>query len=201
MTNKGIPGGVIPPSSPSAKTAICKIPELGSNFSTPSMKRSCPVTFEVPVEIFNPPYNTWQYTDHDEETDFVCVAINIFTGSNSISFDISEDGLKIIVRFAWPTAMYKAAEMFAEQLKDGSVAKHHPMIHAMSSTMLASGVTDNSKPEGQWIVPLPCKVRREVLSYKMSKIQSGTTKIMFLRFTAYQNDAIIEQANRTMKFD
>lgn len=99
VTNtKGIPGGVIPPSPP-AKTVNCKIPELGAgSLSLPSIKRSCPVTLEVPVEIINPPYNTWQYTDHDVETDYVCVAVNIFTGSNSISFDITEDGLKIIVR-------------------------------------------------------------------------------------------------------
>lgn len=197
---RNIPNGVIPPSPPSAKNAICNIPELaGKSNSSTSNKR--PATFEVPVEIVNPPYHTWQYTDHDAKTGYVCVAINIFTGSSSISFDITEDGLRIVVRFAWPTAMYSAAEMFAAELEDGTIPKHHPMIHAMSSTMLDLGVTENSKPEGQWIINLPCEVRREVTSYKMSKIQSGTTKIMFLRFEAYQNDAIIDQANRTLTFD
>lgn len=91
------------------------------------------------MEIINPPYNTWQYTDHDVGTDYVCVAINIFTRSNSVNFDITDDGVKIIVRFAWPTAMYKAAEMFAAELQDGIVPKHHPMIHSTSSTLICYG--------------------------------------------------------------
>lgn len=165
------------------------------------MKRSHEEKLEEPGEIINSPYVTWQYTDHAEKTDYVCVAINVFTGCKSISFDITADGLKVISKFKWPIAMFDASEMFAGEIERKSISTEHPMLHAFSSHMLDSGITGNSQPDGQWIIPLPCRVRRELSSYEMKKIVSGTTNIMFIKFTAYQNEAIIEQADRTLQFD
>lgn len=193
-----IPGGVCPESSLSGKKGT--IPELGSALQQ-SAKRPHTESTESSVEIFNPPHTTWVYTDYQLKTDFVCVAINIFSGTKAISFDISEDGLQVIVKFAWATAMYHCAEMFADELKDGNTTTDHPMIHALSTHLVKIGMSEDAEPEGHWTVSLPCKVRREVTSYKMSKISSGTTRIFFIRFTAYQSDVIIEQAKRKMSFD
>ncbi len=174
----------------------CSIAELGLNVALPLTKRSRMSKPDEVAEIVNPPYTTWMYTDHDLKDDFVCVAINIFTGSKSVTFDISEDGMKVVVKFTWPSAMHNSAEMFRQLIREKVVPKHHPMIHSFASTMLDAGLTENSTPEGQLIIPLPRQVRREVSSYTMTKISIDTTRIMFSKFTAYQNDVIIEQANR-----
>lgn len=153
------------------------------------------------VDIINPPYTVWMYSDHDLNNDFVCVAITIFAGSKEVTFDLTEDGLKVIVKFSWPKAIHNPAELFNQAIRSKTLSMQHPMVHAMASTMLDSGLTANSTPEGQWVIHLPCKVRREVSSYSMEKMKVETARIMFLKFTAYQNDIIIEQANRTMTFD
>lgn len=130
----GIPGGVIPPSDGNIGICIGKIPELGSNHSAPPAKRTRSGKLEL-AEIVNPPYTCWTYTDHESNTDFVCVAINIFSGSKTMNFDVSEDGMNIIAKFSWPMAMHNPTIMFAEELLDKTVSIHHPMIHAMSSSM------------------------------------------------------------------
>lgn len=123
-------------------------------FKLPPLKRALADKLCEPGEIVNSPYVTWQYTDHELKTDYVCVAINIFTGSKSISFDITDDGLKIIAKFQWPTEMFDPTKMIAAELEDHTISKQHPMLHALSSHLIQSGITENSKPEGQWIVPL-----------------------------------------------
>lgn len=192
---KGFPGGIVPNNPDSGK-----IPELGRQVSPPIATRTPPETSEH-VEIVNPPYTSWTYTDHNNKTDYVCVAINIFSGSEEITFNINDDGLSITAQFTWPNALIDPAIMFEEKLKSNATSMHHPMIHAMTTKLLQTGITEGKLPRGEWKIPLPIKVRREVTSYSMSKIVRGSAKILFLRFTAYQNDVIIENANRTMRFD
>lgn len=72
---------------------------------------------------------------------------------------------------------------------EGVLVEHQKVLHflhAMASSDLDSDITPNSTPEGQWVIPLQCKVRREVSSYSMEKIKSDTARILFLKFTAYQ---------------
>lgn len=198
----GFPSGVIPPSPKKDNTGsgICSIGELGTNGAPPTAKRSRSNSNKSEVEIINPPYTTWVYTDHELKNDFVCVALTIFAGSKSMTFDVSEDGWKVIVKYAWPSPMHNPTQMFQQSIRNRTLSLHHPMIHALTSHLLENGITENSKPEGQWVIPLPLQVRREVTSYTMTKIAFESTNIMMLKFTAYQNDVIIENANRTMTF-
>lgn len=154
------------------------------------------------VEIVNPPYTMWKYTDRVLKNDYVCVVVNIFTGCKSVTFDISDDGLKITVRLAWASALHTPEQMFNEALTKKTLSVDSPMLHAMAAALMDSGVTEDSEPVVQMVIALPCKVRREVTSYSMEKLTYETTKMMFIKLMAYQNDVIIDQAsNRTMKFD
>lgn len=155
----------------------------------------------VPGEIINPPYSMWRCTDHTTKNDYVCVTVNVFTSCKSTSFDITEDGLKIIIRFSWSNAMFTPWKMFNEAIRDKTMSLEHPMLYAMANEFLDSGITDNSNNEGQWIILLPCQVRREVSSYTMAKLTYETTQMVFVKMTVYQNDVIIEQANRTITFE
>lgn len=205
VSNGGAKGANVPTTAVKTENAAgssCQIMELCGNTSM-SLKRprSTKSYDDSVVDIMNPPYKAWMYRDHDLNYDFVCVAVTIFYGSKEATFDLTEDGLKVIVKFSWPKALHNPAEMFNDAIKSKTLSKHHPMLHAMASSDLDSDITPNSTPEGQWVIPLPCKVRREVSSYSMEKIKSETARFMFLKFTAYQKDVIIEQANRTLSFD
>ncbi|KAG4077147.1 hypothetical protein HA402_016134 [Bradysia odoriphaga] len=198
---KGIPSGVVPETKDEKPSNL--IAELGS-YAPPSLtkrSRSNNSASVVGASIFNPPYRTWIYTDHQLKSNFVAVAISIFTGSKSITFDVSDDGLKVIAKFSWPSAMHDPDQMFKGLIREKVITAHDAMIHAMASDMLDSGMTETSKLEGEWIIPLPCKVRRETSSYKLRKITYETTTMLFITLTAYQDDVIIENANRTMTFD
>ncbi|KAJ6639445.1 hypothetical protein Bhyg_12190, partial [Pseudolycoriella hygida] len=115
--------------------------------------------------IINPPYKTWTHTDHQLKLDFVCVSINVFTGCKKMTFDITEDGLQVVAKFVWATVMHDPVNMFHNSIAKRRLSADHPMIHAMTSDLLDSGITENSTPEGQWVKPLPCKVRREVILF------------------------------------
>lgn len=182
---------------------MSQIPELGSN-EKPAAKRSLLDKSEAPLavpEIVNPEYSIWKYTDHERKNDYVCVTINTCTGNKSVSFDVTDDGMKLIVRFAWSPAMHDPMKMFKVSLDEGTITKEHPMLHAMSSAFLDSGVTESSSPTSQWIIPLPCRVRREVSSYVMAKLTYESTRMVYIKLAAFQNDVIIEQANRTMSLE
>ncbi|KAJ6633970.1 hypothetical protein Bhyg_02713 [Pseudolycoriella hygida] len=198
-----IPGGVIPPGDVKLNAAgwLPQIPELGSNNTPTSTKRAHTEKSAPVAEMVNPPYRTWKYTDHSMQTEFVCVAINIFTGCKSVTFDVSEDGLKLIVTFSWAVAMHTSKLMFFDAIRKNILTTDHPMLHAMTSSLLEAGITENSTPEGKWIIPLPCKFRREVSSYKIEKLSYETTNMIFIKLTAYQNELIIHLANRTITFD
>lgn len=179
------------------------IPELGSSDKS-AAKRPHVDKMETPLavpEIVNPEYSIWRYTDHGMKDDFVCVTINTCTGGRSVSFDVTEDGMKLIVRFVWSPAMHDPMKMFHQQIADETITVENPMLHAMASAFLNSGVTENSMPVSQWIIPLPCRVRREVSSYVMTKLTYKTTTMVHIKLTTYQHDVIIEQANRTMSLE
>lgn len=138
---RGIPGGVIPPTAAkeNAGSGSSTIAELGSNISLPPTKpptkRSRSNNSDEVADITNPPYTTWMYTDHELKNDFVCVTINIFTGCKSMTFDVAEDGLKVIAKFLWPSAIHNPAQMFQQLINDKTLSMQHPMIHAMAFKM------------------------------------------------------------------
>ncbi len=117
-----------------------------------------------------------------------------------MTFDITEDGLKVVAKFVWAKAMHDPAKMFHGSITKKTLSIDHPMVHAFASDFLDSGITEKSNPEGQWVIPLPCKVRREVTSYSMEKLSFDGAVFMFLKLTAYQSDVVIDQANRTLTF-
>lgn len=51
---------------------------------------------------------TWNYTDHVDQKDIVCVAIPIVTGSRDIKFVVSDDGLQLFVNYVWPSPLLDA---------------------------------------------------------------------------------------------
>lgn len=181
---------------------IGQIAELGFT-DTSALKRHRLDQLEVPavVEVINPPFTLWRYTDHVSKNDHICVTINSPTGTKSVSFDVSEDGMKLIVKFPWAPAIHDAKKMFNEKIRAREIDIQHPMLHALSSTLLDSGITETSTTETQMIIPLPCRVRREVSSYSMSKLTYENTLMVFIKLAAYQNVVIIEHANRTMSLE
>lgn len=152
-------------------------------------------------EIINPAYSIWKYTDHKLKNEYVCVSVNNPTGSKSVSFDVSDDGMKLIIRFIWAPAMHDPLKMFNESIAANDITIDHSMLHAMASASLNSGITADSNPETQWVIPLLNRVRREVSSYSMTKLTYETTTMVFIKLTAFQNDVFIEHANRRMTLE
>lgn len=64
------------------------------------------------IRFNNPPFMTGVYSDHERNTDIVCVAVLVISGSEDINFVSSEDVMKLSVTYFWPEAMYSPALLF-----------------------------------------------------------------------------------------
>jgi hypothetical protein len=185
-----------------AASDIAELGSLNTLFASQLSRESPPIFDEhPPVEFRNPPYWTWVYTDHLKKMEFVCVAVLTTCGSENNKFIISEDGMQITMRYTWPSAMYKAAELFA-QARDGKekLSLYHPKVHAFMSHLLDSGVTEKSSPIAEMIIDLPKKIQRTTTSWKKEAVISNETNIILLEFTAYQKELFIEEADTTINF-
>lgn len=134
--------------------------------------------------------------------DFVCVAVVTFCGIRNINFEIAADGLQVFIHYVWPTAIYKAIELF-ENAKNGreKLSIQHPKVHAFVLNALDCGVTSKSNPPAEIIIDLPQKVQRVPSSWKKEAIVSGDTNIVLLEFSAYQKSLVIDDADTSINFN
>lgn len=154
----------------------------------------------VPVTFYNPPYSTWVYSDIIAKIDYVCVAVPIFAGSTDVRFTVNEDGMKAVINFIWPKAIFQPAVLFREKIDGGLLKITDPIAHAFGATMIREGLTDSSKPRGQIIVELPRKVRREPSSWTFESIKEAGGSVCFIRFTAYVNEIFVQEADTAFNF-
>lgn len=182
------------------------IPELsGLAFSTSRRLADSP---ELPSEsdfqsirFRNAPFFTWVYFDHEKSMDFVCVAIVALSGIANINFEISEDGMRVSFHYTWPTAIYRAAELFEKAINEkGKLSIQHPKVHAFVANALENGVSSHSIPKGEIIVDLPQKVQRIPSSWKKEAMTVNGTQIILLEFSAYQKSLIIDDADTSITF-
>lgn len=159
------------------------------------MERAC-------IEFVNAPFWTWVYFDHERNMDLVCVAVLIMCGSRNLNFVISEEGTQITIKYTWPTAMYKAAELF-EKAKNGTakLSIQHPKVHSFVARALESGVTGKSAPQGEIIIDLPQKVQRNSSTWKKETISMDETKIILLEFSAIEKSIITDDADMSLNFN
>lgn len=156
---------------------------------------------ETNTEFVNPPSLSWVYTDLDLKCTFVNVVLPIISGSKDIHFNISEDGMQVVINYSWSPFIYIPKELFAHEINNEILATH-PKIHSLSMQLLESGITEKSIPRGKIIVTLPIKVQREVGSWtKKTESKSDGTKIVFLQFKGYQEKQIIKDADTSLVFD
>lgn len=156
------------------------------------------------VEISNAPVVVWTYTDHVQKCDFVNVAVTPFSGCKGVDFNLSEDGMKVMINFLWPSAIYNANELFKKELNDtkSSISVNDPELHAMTKQLMERGITEKSIPRGKITVTLPMPVQREVGTWTKKAISTvDGTKIVLLKFKGYQPGIIVENADTTIVFD
>ncbi len=180
------------------------IPELGVvGLDNPS--RSIASNFNEepvhPITHNKAPCWTWVYTDHEKKLDFVCVAIPALCGKNS-KFTISEDGMKVNIKYDWPEVMLKASELFSKS--NGSngrkLSMSHPKVHSFISHLHDSGFTEKSKLPAEIVINLPKKVQRENNTWSAEKVVVSDTKMIILEFSAFQTALIINDTDTSLDF-
>lgn len=145
------------------------------------------------VTYSNAPCVTWVYTDHERKYDFVCVVVPVIGGSQDVYFNLSEDGMKLVINYTWPLAV------LSPTLFDLPV--DHPKVHAFRSRLLDCEYSQRSAPTGKMVVDLPIKVQRELGTWtKQGKIIDGASVIL-LEFRGYQREFFIKQADTSITFD
>jgi hypothetical protein len=154
----------------------------------------------------NPPVGTWMYIDHEEKCTKVFVAIPMISEVSDIKFELAENGQQVTIEYPWPTAIFRALELFEDDIKSQNtltkIDATHPKIHSYTSELLNMGITENSNPKGAIIVQLPIKVQTDIGSWKKRAIKKENgTKIAFLEFKGFQQQQIINEADTTISFN
>lgn len=183
------------------------IPELLGEISQNTYLQEVTKDTSNETEFINPPVVVWKFTNHETKTDHVYVAVSILSGTSGInSVTIAEDGMNVTLTYNWPSTIFKPDELFADEIyhtdPKQKIAANHPKIHSMISHLLENGITNNSAPKGAINLTLPCRVQREIGSWKSKAVKkSDGTKIVLLEFRCFQIKKIIEDANTSIKFD
>lgn len=174
-----------------------------SRMNDSAVQSSLDIESNPNIEFKNEPFVTWMYTDHELKYDFVCVAVPIISGSQDVNFTLSEDGMKVIIGYTWPSSIYTAHQMFNNELTDeiNPITIDHPKIHAFRTRLLELNLSENSRPRGSVTINLPIKVQRDSGTWKKSgKKCSADAKIAMLEFRAYQREIFIAEADTSINF-
>lgn len=176
------------------------IPELSGTSSTSNQNPDTPELASM-VSFNSPPFWTWVYFDHEKNMDFVCVAVVALCGITDIRFEIAQDGTKVFIRYSWPTAIFRAAELF-QKARDGNLllSMQHPKVNAFVANTLENGISYNSSPTGEIAIQLPSKVQRNPGTWKKEALTMNETKIILLEFSAQPKEIIIEDADTSIVF-
>ena len=180
------------------------VPELGA-VGLDNQSRSIAPNFKEepvhPITHNKAPCWTWVYTDHEKKLDFVCVAIPALCGRNS-KFTISEDGMKLNIKYDWPEVMMKANELFGKSNASNGrkLPMSHPKVHSFISHLHDCGVTENSKLPADIVINFPKKVQRENNTWSAEKVIVADTKMIILEFSAFQTSLIINDADTSLDF-
>lgn len=181
------------------------ISELGGSFNGRKRLTDSPdpdsFVDRPPIRFNNVPFWTWTYTDHERRMDIVCVAVVVFSGSRNVNFTMSEDGSQITVKYIWPTAMYKAVELF-KHAREGpeKLTIYHPKIHSFAAHVEEHGISNSSSPQGEIVIELPQKVQRDPKTWKRVPVQENNTNIMLLEFDTFQKSLLVDDADTSMNF-
>lgn len=157
-------------------------------------------------EFIHSPVIVWTNEDHDVKINLIYVAVAMISGASDINFNVSEDGLEVILNYKWPKAMFDAEDLFYDQLYneviEDRISKNHPRVHALKSQLLKMGFTKNFAPKGKIVVKLPQKVQREVGSWAKTAVKKfDGSRIVLLEFKAFQEQLVIKDADKFINFD
>lgn len=124
------------------------------------------------------------------------------SGSEDITFVLSDDGMSLSVNYVWPAVMLKPRELFQNYILENGRRVHmeHPMVYAFQNRLTECELSQKSKPEASLIIPLPLKVQSELKTYKSLALESADTEFAMLEFLAFQNKKILRDADNTIKF-
>lgn len=116
-------------------------------------------------------------------TSFVLLCI---TGSRDINFSLSEDGMKLIVDYVWPSVLLSPYELFKDVLLDNwqPLPISHPKVYAYQNRLSDCDLSMKSYPEASLVISLPLRVQRELGTFKKQGLTCGDTKLVMLQFTA-----------------
>ncbi|KAJ6636938.1 hypothetical protein Bhyg_09664 [Pseudolycoriella hygida] len=141
---------------------------------------------------------TWVHYDNVEKVDIVNVVLPVISGSENVDFNLSEDGMMLIIDFTRPTLIVVPRVLFCR--KANSVPMTHPRISAMSAELVKQAISEKAKPTGCIIVRLPVKVQREVGTWEYEGMRMNDTDAILFSFKAFQKRAVIEDANTKVTF-
>lgn len=108
--------------------------------------------------------------------------------------------MKVTVHFTWPEGIYNPAILFREKIQAKLFTLTHPMVHAFGSQMIREGNTVNSSPAGYITIELPRQVKREPSSLTFESIKQPEGSVCMIRFTAYQNELFVVEADTSFHF-
>jgi hypothetical protein len=188
---------------------VNEIPELGNtNTSNNSQGTGSEVDSDAvckedngcneSMEFLNGPFITWSYTNHKEQTDIVCVAVAVFSGSEDIHFNLSEDGMNVLITYTWPEPLYTPSFLYKKKIDTGVMATDHPEIHSFANRIAECELSAKAKPKGHMSIRLPVRVQRQVGSWSKEGLKCKESNIILLKFSAYQKKRVIQDADTSI---
>lgn len=153
---------------------------------------------EPQISFVNPPFMTWIHYDNREKVDMVSVVVPVVSGSEDVDFVLSEDGMKLVINYTWPTLVVVPRVLFCRRAQ--SMPLSHPRINSMSAELVKREISERTKPCGSIVVRLPIKVQREVGTWEYEGLRMNNTDAILFQFRAYQAKAVIQDAVTKVDF-
>lgn len=177
------------------------IPEL-TGLAPSSKRRKCDDEddqddLESDITFTNPPFLIWTHYDHQEKVDIVSVVLPVISGSENVDFVLSEDGMKLIVKYTWPALVVVPRVLFSRR---GNMPMSHPRINSMAAELVKRGISERNKPVGNITVRLPVKVQREIGTWGYEGMRMNNTDAILFNFKAFQAKAVVEGAATSVDF-
>jgi hypothetical protein len=152
------------------------------------------------VTFQNPPIIKWSYYDHDDQVTKLFVAVDNPAGSENPCFDFNENGDTIFIDSSWTSVLFTPDELFQDELYSQQTTIYHPKIQSLKTVLKLNKITKKSCPKQRIKIPLGMKVVKEKGNWKIKPVMMNNSKVMLLEFKGFQENEVLEEADKTCSF-